>query len=191
MWGATTRPAPVPATIWNFNPRSPCGERRLFIDEATQFTEEISIHAPRVGSDCAWEIWFTTRTDFNPRSPCGERRRWQSSRRSPCKFQSTLPVWGATARGYGRSQKNHISIHAPRVGSDRQLRKISVQRLNFNPCSPCGERPINDTSKTFGYQISIHAPRVGSDNTKAHQNAVFGISIHAPRVGSDFFLFYP
>ncbi len=55
-------------------------------------------------------------------------------------FQSTLPVWGATSgrRESGRSAA--ISIHAPRVGSDR--------------------RENADSRKT---PISIHAPRVGSD----------------------------
>ncbi len=35
----------------------------------------ISIHAPRVGSDLCW-AWETSngKRDFNPRSPCGERQ---------------------------------------------------------------------------------------------------------------------
>ena len=33
-------------------------------------------------------------------------------------FQSTLPVWGATAPISGLSVGINISIHAPRVGSD-------------------------------------------------------------------------
>ena len=56
-----------------------------------------------------------------------------------------------------------ISIHAPRVGSDRyQGRYRSHQR------------------------ISIHAPRVGSDHI-GNRALIAGIriSIHAPRVGSD------
>ena len=58
------------------------------------------------------------------------------------RFQSTLPVWGATG-GYGFITHHvSISIHAPRVGSDElaELRK---------------EKTIS---------ISIHAPRVGSDH---------------------------
>ena len=34
------------------------------------------------------------------------------------KFQSTLPVWGATARAEELAEIFAISIHAPRVGSD-------------------------------------------------------------------------
>ena len=57
----------------HFNPRSPCGERldskRVQIKYA-----EISIHAPRVGSD-----YKANKLIPNVRA-----------------FQSTLPVWGAT-----------------------------------------------------------------------------------------------
>ena len=35
------------------------------------------------------------------------------------KFQSTLPVWGATLDGIADDKKLIISIHAPRVGSDK------------------------------------------------------------------------
>ena len=35
--------------------------------------------------------------DFNPRSPCGERRLTVGFMTSFNQFQSTLPVWGATA----------------------------------------------------------------------------------------------
>ena len=57
-----------------------------------------------------------------------------------------------------------ISIHAPRVGSDRSKRVKAY----------------------FSYAISIHAPRVGSDAGQYDQGGVGIISIHAPRVGSDF-----
>ena len=33
-------------------------------------------------------------------------------------FQSTLPVWGATAAVHEGQVSDDISIHAPRVGSD-------------------------------------------------------------------------
>ena len=78
-----------------FNPRSPCGERlgfprpglpadisihaprvgsdgELCITDVTILT--ISIHAPRVGSDSSSVSPCTTRQNFNPRSPCGERQ---------------------------------------------------------------------------------------------------------------------
>ena len=82
---------------------------------------------------------------------------------------------------------------------------------DFNPRSPCGERPVSGAA-TFGAgRISIHAPRVGSDSpyspdisrrcrlfqstlpvwgatqSQAIIMEALQISIHAPRVGSDSF----
>ncbi len=105
------------------------------------------------------------RPGFNPRSPCGER---QKKDRKFCpllkRFQSTLPVWGAT---WVTEQCN------------------TVFRC-FNPRSPCGERP--DFSRWVGAarsSVSIHAPRVGSDKAGRRPDPARAVSIHAPRVGSD------
>ena len=61
----------------NFNPRSPCGERRT-----------ISVSLPSLAN-------------FNPRSPCGERPAIRCTPQTRAAFQSTLPVWGATKTGRG------------------------------------------------------------------------------------------
>ena len=79
---------------------------------------------------------------------------------------------------------------------------------NFNPRSPCGERPtacpafscprtvFQPTLPVRGAtcfprcapcccQISTHAPRAGSDRTRPQTRIFFPISTHAPRAGSD------
>ena len=62
-----------PYVTKNFNPRSPCGERRHTLNSLVNIF-----------------------TNFNPRSPCGERRDpWKTSCESMV-FQSTLPMRGAT-----------------------------------------------------------------------------------------------
>ena len=147
-------------------------------------------------------------------------------------FQSTLPVWGATSDRPVLHAPQRISIHAPRVGSDSTLvcsypheeefqstlpvwgaTRITFDGLqlppDFNPRSPCGERPQSSaTSKCeqrhFNprspcgerrfqiyenqnkFTISIHAPRVGSDSHPHAKILYHFISIHAPRVGSDY-----
>ena len=55
---------------------------------------------------------------FNPRSPCGERLVPDDDANQTGSFQSTLPVWGATFPLVRYVYQLHISIHAPRVGSD-------------------------------------------------------------------------
>ena len=57
----------------------------------------ISIHAPRVGSDKLAGPQIRQEQNFNPRSPCGERRKAPTKSTWSTSFQSTLPVWGATA----------------------------------------------------------------------------------------------
>ena len=145
----------------------------------------ISIHAPRVGSDAC---------------PC-----WPPPFLRL--FQSTLPVWGATCSRVSTRQTILISIHAPRVGSDPALKRELAPYEDFNPRSPCGERPftlrcsrvsqsfqstlpvwgatVDQLTTRLFFAISIHAPRVGSDAIREFGLYRWDISIHAPRVGSD------
>ena len=75
---------------------------------------EISIHAPRVGSDFLKRIH-----SFN----------------SSIRFLSTLPAWGAT-RGSGKMVFDwFISIHAPRVGSDH-IRTSLFRRIQISIHAP-------------------------------------------------------
>ena len=100
----------------DFNPRSPCGERR------------------------PWATISARLKNFNPRSPCGERplrNRWQ---KHSTLFQPTLPVRGATAKNTFTSIKTIISTHAPRAGSDVGQFSHHARHKHFNPRSPCGER---------------------------------------------------
>ena len=56
----------------------------------------ISIHAPRTGSDPRRAIWTRRRAYFNPRSPHGERPNILPTPANHRPFQSTLPARGAT-----------------------------------------------------------------------------------------------
>ena len=101
--------------------------------------------------------------DFNPRSPCGERpRRGNADAGRNGAFQSTLPVWGATAY-----------VPAP-LGFEVFQSTLPVWGATRIPLSA-----------VFRGRISIHAPRVGSDDKALLERVVIPISIHAPRVGSD------
>ena len=80
----------------DFNPRSPCGERREFGQYATAASQQISIHAPRAGSDYAAGDYRYSAPGFQSTLPVRGATginltagRWEL-------FQSTLPVRGAT-----------------------------------------------------------------------------------------------
>ena len=121
-------------------PRPLCGSDPM--QPEGPLAKVISIHAPRVGSDPpGMGTLETVHGHFNPRSPCGERQDGTPKLPKRRAFQSTLPVWGATASGSASPGAADISIHAPRVGSDRGQIEQPGRGHYFNPRSPCGERP--------------------------------------------------
>ena len=65
-------------------------------EKAELESEKISIHAPRTGSDDYTKPKIVRGNNFNPRSPHGERLDCQSNRVYRSQFQSTLPARGAT-----------------------------------------------------------------------------------------------
>ena len=132
---AVTRPQ-----MWNFNPRSPHGERlppRGTNEAAEWHFNPRSPHGERPGRCCS----TGSCTHFNPRSPHGERPLGRRERPKTATFQSTLPARGATSSAGSVRRLNAISIHAPRTGSD-SARFSQVRHPH----------------------ISIHAPRTGSDS---------------------------
>ena len=123
----------------NFNPRSPWGERLLDI-ALTVTLKPISIHAPRGGSDFFGLLSTNAVNYFNPRSPWGERHLHRHLKDVSFRFQSTLPVGGATDGNVNGRYAKCISIHAPRGGSDRNTHNLGCKVNDFNPRSPWGER---------------------------------------------------
>ena len=160
---ATPRPSPSCHPVWDFYPRSPCGERPL---ESWPDSEmrKISIHALLAESDLlgtpdtwAKPVFLSTlslrratdvhigpnvgRYDFYPRSPCGER-----------------PIAGVSKRKGGL-----ISIHALLAESDVYLARVFAAADYFYPRSPCGERPSIIILDEYQKEISIHALLAESD----------------------------
>ena len=124
-----------------FNPRTPCGVRRPAARVYAR-ADRISIHAPRVGCDISFLHSIHSLGYFNPRTPCGVRPLAHGFRSTPSIFQSTHPVWGATTAAAEQLPVLLISIHAPRVGCDKVMRRLSDIDTNFNPRTPCGVRLV-------------------------------------------------
>ena len=134
------------ALILDFNPRSPCGERRPS------------------SCSCNPDVLY-----FNPRSPCGERHKITSKCWKSSGFQSTLPVWGATMSKILLAITNcHFNPRSP-CGERQQTQRKNRRAADFNPRSPCGERRSRLPLSSEIQPISIHAPRVGSDNGSQHR----------------------
>ena len=153
----------VPPVRCDFNPHSPCGERRLHIPLA-RAKAEISIHTPLAGSDrrlrahhphplisihtpLAGSDLILTRPPpdwglISIHTPlAGSDRKRNLLLVMSQRFQSTLPLRGATKPRVSVHTWIRISIHTPLAGSDNYAWSRRRRRTNFNPHSPCGERP--------------------------------------------------
>ena len=146
----------------------------------------ISIHAPRRGSDRRQECKYHSLQDFNPRSPQGERRKRRFLTRQKPVFQSTLPAGGATLLPGSGWEVEAISIHAPRRGSDKRESAYILKDVGFQSTLPAGGAT---------YAVAPSDEPDGDFNPRSPQgerrwrwllNSQFrSISIHAPRRGSD------
>ena len=145
----------------------------------------ISIHAPLTGSDGLSLCLRDSVHYFNPRSPYGERRAFSKRPNSSCRFQSTLPLRGATWYQLANRNRVKISIHAPLTGSDCLIAAPTAGHAYFNPRSPYGERHI--WWPRLGLERHFNPRSPYGERPPMTYNAVdiLWISIHAPLTGSD------
>ena len=170
----------------------------------------ISIHAPRTGSDSIRVCGYKNPEDFNPRSPHGERLDGLNAETAGFYFNPRSPHGERLTRRWHKWRGKHISIHAPRTGSDPQRSAGIRIPANFNPRSPHGERPALLRWRRWrrwrrGFQPTLPArgatqrrallkyeqafqstlPARGATHRFKICMEMHCISIHAPRTGSD------
>ena len=159
---ATGASAHAHLPIFDFYPRSPCGERRHLTTWSLSPLVFLSTLSLRRATQ---NLVGGTRhaINFYPRSPCGERLAYRVqlgnmvsisihallaesdaeivSRSSiSCQFLSTLSLRRATMICVVVVHKNFISIHALLAESDPRACRVWSRRRYFYPRSPCGER---------------------------------------------------
>jgi len=130
---------------------------------ANHHKNHVSIHAPSEGSDLSSAA-------TPPRTG---------------RFQSTLPVKGATSARDDELYPLPVSIHAPSEGSDLLEGARYINHAWFQSTLPVkGATRMGATWARMVY-VSIHAPSEGSDGTARRFAPYAGVSIHAPSEGSD------
>ena len=190
-----------------FNPRSPCGERRVsnaVFKDGVQFQSALPLRGATVESGCD----YAAVNIFQSALPLRGATVVCRTTYTPVEFQSALPLRGATGKRCPPGSRSPISIRAPLAGSDGvygyslcddcifqsalPLRGATVygrmpSRMegHFNPRSPCGERPTGNFVGVSGNLISIRAPLAGSDGSGQAALHLKVISIRAPLAGSD------
>ena len=129
-----------------FYPHSPGGER-LKIKLIPILCSDISIHAPRAGSDRANETPSSDNKHFYPRSPCGERL----SHDSP-----------SFAHGFDFNPRSPCGERRRRSVDGRQRRRY------FNPRSPCGERQKGRFAEFTRYPFQSTLPVRGATSASRY-----------------------
>ena len=143
IWGATVIAIHIRAYRRDFNPRAPYGARPGVVALPGD-SKAISIHAPHMGRDGAYE--------------------WKVGGMMP--FQSTRPIWGATRIHRVHPAQRGISIHAPHMGRDTHCTPLCATGFYFNPRAPYGARLRLPSSTLLTMLISIHAPHMGRDDRR-------------------------
>ena len=129
------------SSLWNFYPRSPCGERPVW--RLYKYAKcSISIHALLAESDFSSIFKHAFNIIISIHALLAESDFASLAQSSRLRiFLSTLSLRRATCALTGA---NRLALH-------------------FYPRSPCGERPCNDNGPFAGLIISIHALLAESD----------------------------
>ena len=178
MRGATVRLSRPWECRTYFNPRPPCGGRRINLCQH-HTRQWISIHAPRAGGDQKPPVMLKSEAEFQSTPPVRGATNWRRAAPSPWLYFNPRPPCGGRplivvrllyaahfnprppCGGRRRAEVTHwmplpISIHAPRAGGDGVLVVVSDGGVrNFNPRPPCGGRPysgLRATIQTPGFQ---------------------------------------
>ena len=130
-----------------FNPRAPCGARRVDQILRVGFSR-ISIHAPRVGRDAAGVRYQGQRAEISIHAPrVGRDSGIRLHRRAGFISIHAPRVGRDVMLSATRLARLAISIHAPRVGRDLHSRAQAQTPRHFNPRAPCGARPPDMIAK--------------------------------------------
>ena len=156
----------------NFNPRTPCGVRRLRAVPRRQVRRDFNPRTPCGVRPFARNHPSCLTNNFNPRTPCGVRRSQQPAQEAAKIFQSTHPLRGATKFRQSFCPPIDISIHAPLAGCDAPSAAACSRTRDFNPRTPCGVRPSCAVQAAHVRDFNPRTPcgvRLGS--TCFHPNA--------------------
>ena len=80
------------------------------------------------------------------------------------KFQSTLPLRGATRTRLPHRRNRLISIHTPLAGSDSSALKGEMDPIEFQSTLPLRGATDRCSRRHHRRPISIHTPLAGSDS---------------------------
>ena len=146
-----------------------------------KFQSTLPVWGATATTPCTPSFWMC----FNPRSPCGERRETLHETHETVIVSIHAPRVGSDKQPDLLELSEIVSIHAPRVGSDRKEVPLCLTTSRFNPRSPCGERRHTKMSTDYSGCFNPRSPCGERRTYRTFCEVAAGVSIHAPRVGSD------
>ena len=146
----------------DFNPRAPCGVRRLDLVDGDGHLV-ISIHAPLAGCDSFTLAIVSPSLPFQSTHPLRGATKPPEQPPPPSLFQSTHPLRGATALFDRARLSDRISIHAPLAGCDLVTGLLSALPDLFQSTHPLRGATVAAHGGARFLDISIHAPLAGCD----------------------------
>ena len=136
VWGATLHHGQLKGECVYFNPRTPCGVRPRSCPTASILSLNFNPRTPcgvRPRRIMCTEVW---KWAFQSTHPVWGATAWSEKAVRSLQFQSTHPVWGATNTYPPTPWRSTISIHAPRVGCDSQVNANEAQEMQFQSTHP-------------------------------------------------------
>ncbi len=154
---ATVRIPPHRIQRISFNPRPPCGERRMTCRAACPLRPFQSTPSLRRATG-SQQCFILPGQGFNPRPPCGERQGFAVIGMYSGLFQSTPSLRRATAWQILVQFLFGVSIHALLAESDHQVAADGQGHPGFNPRPPCGERLKKSVKSALTYRFNPRPP---------------------------------
>ena len=149
---------------------------------------KISIHAPRTGRDATQTTKSFKSAEFQSTRPVrGATQTIWMSRSFASYFNPRAPYGARHTRRYSITQRQAISIHAPRTGRDPNQTALIDKEDNFNPRAPYGARPGWRRGAAGMLHFNPRAPYGARLARGLEMQLPKRISIHAPRTGRDRF----
>ena len=97
------------------------------------------------------------------------------------KISIHTPLAGSDPIRRQQHPKRHISIHTPLAGSDYAARVVHGEHVDFNPHSPCGERPNHSRSIQQSLTFQSTLPLRGATiRTMQHDRLLQHFNPHSP-----------
>ncbi len=168
----------------DFNPRFPCGERRLFVSPVNSYFIFQST-LPLRGATCTIISVFSSSLHFNPRFPCGERHPRRGDHRRQRHFNPRFPCGERPSRSGGRRTDNRISIHASLAGSDETRIRSDICHLPFQSTLPLRGATTSAGCGGTRRRFQSTLPLRGATADEFIECTDDDISIHASLAGSD------